>query len=181
MLDAAREEFAAAGYQEARTEAIVARAGLTRGALYHHFGDKLGLFAAVVEQLQAEIAREVTAAATAAGTPLAAMRAGFHRYLALCTRPDIRRIVAVDGPAALGWETWQELDERHAFDATRATLRAAMQAGELPEGADEPLARVLLGMITHAGLDVGRSTMPDRRQRELSQAVDLVLDHLSCR
>ena len=179
LLDSARREFAGAGYQDARTATIAARANLTRGALYHHYRDKLALFTAVVEEIQAEIAAEVTAAARAETAPLAAMRAGCARYLDCCARSDVRQIVLIDGPAALGWETWQAIDERHAFGATRAAVRAAIKAGELPDVPDEPLTRVLLGVITHAGLDVGRSSNPRRRRRELGSVIDLILDRLS--
>jgi AcrR family transcriptional regulator len=176
LLAAARAEFARVGYREARTEAIVAAAGATRGALYHHFRDKLDLFTAVLEEIQAEITAEVRqAAATAGPSPIDAMRRGFERYLDCCTRDDVRRIVLVDGPSVVGWETWHDIDERHAIDATRAAVRRAIDAGELPRVAVDPLARVLLGMITQAGLEIGRSANPRRRRRDLGGAVDTVL------
>lgn len=89
-----------------------------------------------------------------------------------------RRIVVVDGPAVLGWEVWREIDEHYAYGATVGAVTAGIEAGELPRVAPEPLARVLLGMITQAGLEVGRSDDPGRRREELGAAIGVVLDRL---
>ena len=179
LIAAARIEFGQVGFAEAKTEAIVKRAGITRGALYHHFADKTALYVAVVEQLLDEINAEVALAASAETSPLAALRKGIAAYLRCCTRAEVRRIVLQDGPAVLGRERWTEIDEREAYDVTRRGIIAAMERGELAHAPAEPLTRLLLGMVTQAGLDIGRAKRPAVRKRELAEAIDFVLDRLA--
>jgi AcrR family transcriptional regulator len=178
LLDAARVEFTAQGYLAAKTEAIVETAGVTRGALYHHFRDKAALFDALVEQMQDEIAQAVANAAKTARSPFEAFRIGCAAYLDCCTRPDVRQIVLVDGPAVLGWERWRELDERHAYRSTLAAVKACIAAGEIVAVEPEPMARVLMAAITQVGLDIGRTDDPDRHRRELGGALTVLLERL---
>lgn len=95
ILSSARGLFAEVGFAAATTDDIVSRFGLTRGALYHHFGSKRGLFQAVLEEVQADLTTEVTGRAAAApGDTVEALRAGFQAYLDVAMRPDVRRILA---------------------------------------------------------------------------------------
>ncbi len=179
LLVAARVEFGRVGFAEAKTETIVERAGITRGALYHHFADKTALYSAVVEQVLDEINSEVALAAGAETSPLAALRKGIATYLQCCTRAEVRRIVLQDGPAVLGRERWIEIDEGNAYEVTRRGIVAAMESGELAPAPAEPLTRLLLGMVTQAGLDIGRAKRPAVRKRELAQSIEFVLDRLA--
>src|SRR3712207_6768078 len=110
LLDAAREMFAERGYHGAAAEEIVRRAGVTRGAMYHHFEDKRELFRAVVEEIETEVDEAVLEAARGSmresGDPLEAWMAGFYASLDVYSRPDVRRIQLVDSPAVLSWEEW---------------------------------------------------------------------------
>ena len=108
LTAAARALFAERGYADVGTEEIVQRAGVTRGALYHHFkGGKEDLFRAVLIQVSAETTSRVLAAASAAGDPwdeLVWRDRGVPRLLG---HPEVQRIVLVDGPAVLGWDVWR--------------------------------------------------------------------------
>lgn len=179
ILSSARAMFTEVGFAAANTTDIVDRFGLTRGALYHHFGNKKGLFEAVLEDVQAELTTEVSRrASTASGDTVDALRAGFEAYLDVVTRPDVRRILMVDGPAVLGWERWQEIDLRYAFGVTRLGLERAMEAGEIDAGPLDELTHVLLGAITQAGLELGRSAAPRSARRRYVEVIDLLLDRL---
>lgn len=178
LLRAARVEFAGHGFLAARTETIVEAAGLTRGALYHHFRDKAALFDALVDQMQDEIADEVREAAKVASSPFEALRAGCNAYLDCCTRPDVRQIVLLDGPAVLGWERWRALDERHAYRSTMQAVTACIAAGEIVAAEPEPMARVLMAAVTQVGLDIGRTNDPTGHRRELGDALGMLLDRL---
>ena len=179
ILRSARAAFAEVGYATAKTSDIVARLGLTRGALYHQFGSKEGLFEAVLEDVQVELAAEVRRrAAASSGDTVDALRAGFRAYLEVATRPDVRRILMVDGPAVLGWERWQEIDLRHAFGVTRSGLARAIAAGEIGDGPLDELTHVLLGAATHAGLELGRASAPRATRRLYVDAMDRLLDGL---
>src|SRR6266496_3807709 len=98
LVGTARGLFAQRGYAHVPAEEIVAAAGVTRGALYHHFGDKQGLFRAVFEELEAEVTAEITEAASSATEPTAAIVMGLGRYLDICQRPEVARIVLTDAP-----------------------------------------------------------------------------------
>src|SRR4029453_12698496 len=102
------------GYAATSTNEIVDRAGVTRGALYHHFPAKYDLFRAVFEQLEAEVADQVARAALAGSDALEQLPPlGCRSFLDICLDPAVQRIVVVEGPAVLGWGTWHEIEERY--------------------------------------------------------------------
>ena len=109
LIDAARKLFADKGFADVSTQAIVAAAGVTRGALYHQFDDKAALFAAVYEEVErdlvTDIARQIMDDQPT--DPLEAMRLGARLFLDHCSAPDIQRIVLIDAPAVLGWDQWR--------------------------------------------------------------------------
>ena len=97
LVSAARALFGGRGYADVGTEEIVRSAGVTRGALYHQFRDKADLFAAVAEEVEAEIAERIaTGAAGAADDPMGALRAGVRLFLDACAEPEVERIILLD-------------------------------------------------------------------------------------
>ena len=179
LVAAARAHFAGRGYAAARTEEIVGETGLTRGALYHHFSNKKSLFQAVLESLQTELTEEVVERArTVSGDHIDRLRAGFHAYLDLALRDDVRQILFIDGPAVLGWEAWREIDLQHAFRLTQVAIERAMSDGEIDVVPVDELTHVLLGAVTHASLEVGRSSDPAVARASYGQIVDFLLDKL---
>jgi AcrR family transcriptional regulator len=176
LVAAARPLFAQRGFARVGTEEIVRAAGVTRGALYHQFRDKEDLFAAVFEEVDAELAQRVSAAGAAVGAsdPLGALRAGADAWLEACTEPEAQRIVLLDGPAVLGWERWREIGLRHGVGLVEAVLQAAIEAGQLEPQPVRPLAHVLIGAIDEAALYV--ATAAD--QAAALADVEAVLDRL---
>ncbi len=135
LLDAARSAFAERGYHGAAAEEIVRRAGLTRGALYHHFEDKKDLFRAVVDEMEGEIDKKIEEAERAqSGLPEAVM-AGYRVFLDAALDPEMRRTFFLDGPSVLGWE-WHEIDARHAVGKIEEGLESLIGEGlmEPPTG-----------------------------------------------
>src|SRR4051794_29090265 len=112
LIGAARRLFAERGYAEVGTEEIVRTAGVTRGALYHHFDGKRDLLRAVYEQLESEIVQEIVAVEQPGVTMLEALSAGAGMFLDHCLEPEVQRIVLLDAPAVLGWEEWREIGAR---------------------------------------------------------------------
>ncbi len=106
-------------------------AGLTRGALYHHFADKQALFAAVCEDLHGEAERVIETDADAAPTAFDGLVAGCLGFLDFMVRPDVRRILILDAPSVLGREAWNEMDRRHGFGLLIAGVEAAVAEGGL--------------------------------------------------
>ena len=175
LLGAARGLFAAEGYSGVSTEALVRRAGVTRGALYHHFEDKRDLFRALVEELEGEleeivlgVAREAHARSGDAGEAFAA---GFDAFLDACARPEFGRVLFVDGPSALGWEEWHEIDARYALAQTEAGLRALISAGLMEDRPVGPLARLLHGASIEAALYVAAAEDKERAKQEVREAM----------
>ncbi|HET7053919.1 MAG TPA: helix-turn-helix domain-containing protein [Solirubrobacterales bacterium] len=183
LIEVARPLFAERGYAGVGAEEIVRAAGLTRGALYHHFGGKRDLFEAVYERLEAELAQRIADGALAGGAaePLAAMRAGAEMFLRACTEPEVQRIVLIDGPAVLGWDHWREIAAEHGLGLIEATLQAALEAGAIAEQPVRPLAHVLMGALDEAAMLVARAEDPDLMRAEVGRTLDLLLLGLGSR
>src|ERR1700733_13503240 len=124
LLAAARRLFAAQGFAEVPADAIVAAAGVTRGALYHQFADKTALFDAVMEAVEADIARRLADEVAAAGVsdPVEALRHAVRTWLDICVEPEIHRIALIDGPSVLGWARWRAVCQQHVFGLVQALL-----------------------------------------------------------
>src|SRR3954453_18958320 len=131
LVRAARSLFGERGYAAVGTEEIVRAAGVTRGALYHHFGGKRELLEAVYRNVEGALTGEIADQTRGAGAtaPLAAMRAGTGRFLDACAEPEVQRIVLLDAPAVLGWDRWREIASAHGLGLVRARLQAAIAAG----------------------------------------------------
>lgn len=181
LIGAARQLFAARGYADVGTEEIVRAAGVTRGALYHHFADKRELFEAVYEQMEAELTQRIASGALDANaeSPLEAMRAGAEMFLDACTEPEAQRIVLLDGPAVLGWARWREIGAAHGLGLIEATLSAAMESGAIVRQPSRPLAHVLMGALDEAALLVATSDDPEGARAEVGRTLDFVIDSLS--
>src|SRR5215470_18419886 len=133
LVAAARRLFAAEGFAEVPADAIVAAAGVTRGALYHQFADKAALFDAVLEAVEADIARRLADEVAAAGLsdPVEAMRHAVRTWLEICVEPEIYRIALIDGPSILGWAHWREVCQRHVFGLVQALLAQGIELGRI--------------------------------------------------
>jgi AcrR family transcriptional regulator len=179
LLTAARQMFAEAGYAGTGREDIVAAAGVTRGALQHHFGDKLGLFQAVYEGMEREVMVRVTEAAMRAGDdPLEQLRAGCHAYLDAVLDPAVQRICAIDGPAVLAPDVRQEITDRYALGLVREALALGMKRGLIATAPVEAFARVLLAGSTAAAEYVATAAHPRAARKDAARSLDLILDRL---
>src|SRR5215510_7037270 len=123
----ARKLFAARGFDNVSAEEIVAAADVTRGALYHHYDGKEGLFEAVVDTLMQEVHAKLEKSAAKASDPLQAVERGISAFLKVCTEPATQRILLVDAPAVLGWPKWREMDAKYGLGLLKRALAAAMQ------------------------------------------------------
>jgi AcrR family transcriptional regulator len=181
LIDAARQLFAQRGYADVGTEEIVRAAGVTRGALYHHFSGKRDLFETVYERLEAELAARIAAGALEANaqSPLEAMWAGADMFLEACTEPEAQRIALLDGPAVLGWDRWREIGAKHGLGLIEGTLQAAVDAGAIVAQPVRPLAHVLMGALDEAALLVARADDPEEMRAEVGRTLRFVLDSLS--
>jgi AcrR family transcriptional regulator len=174
LVTAARTLFGARGYADVGTEEIVRAAGVTRGALYHQFRDKADLFAAVAEEIEAEIAERV--AAGAAGVdPVGALRSGARLFLDACAEPEVERIILLDAPAVLGWEGWRDLAGRYGLGLVQFGLRAAIEAGAIVPQPVAPLAHVLIGALNESALYVARAEDGPAAREQCVAILDRIL------
>lgn len=149
LLSAARRAFADAGYAAASMDELTASVGLTRGALYHHFGSKRGLLSAVAEQIDAEIDAELARAESAAEGPAEALAARAETYIRLTLEPEAQRILFRDAPAVLGPRS-NALDSA-CTQALAALIEAGQHEGSLrPGGSPLALAVQLNGALSAA-------------------------------
>jgi AcrR family transcriptional regulator len=151
LVAAAPQLFAERGFAAAGREEIVERAGVTRGAMYHHFASKEDLFRAVYEEIEDELCRSVAVAALAGGDdPMAQLRLGAFAFLDAASTPEVRRVVLLDAPSVLPVPVRRELAERYGLGLVRDALRAVMEAGLIDQQPLEPLAHVLLAALHEA-------------------------------
>ena len=142
LVRVARSLFAERGYAGTSTEEVVQHAGVTRGALYHHFRDKNDLFEAVFVEIQDEARARIRGAAESREAPWERFRAGFDEYLNHSMDPTIQRIALIDAPAVLGWERWRELD--YTLDLLQNALRGLQEQGAIgPQHPTDELAHLL--------------------------------------
>jgi AcrR family transcriptional regulator len=177
LLSAARDLFAEHGYAGASSEAIVAAAGVSRGALQHHFVDKQSLFAAVYEQVEGEVVQATAEAGMAVGhdDPLEVLRAGCHAYLDAVLDPAVQRICAIDGPAVLPPDVRNEITDRYALGLVREVVEQAIAQGEIDRAPVEPLTRMLLAAVVAAAQFVATADDPAIARAEAGRTVDLLL------
>jgi AcrR family transcriptional regulator len=179
LIAIARELFAERGYAGVSTEEIVQKAGVTRGALYHHFkGGKEDLFRAVLVRVSAETTQRVIAAATSTDDPWEELVVGTDAFLDACTRPAVQRIMLIDGPAVLGWDVWREADGNVALGLLEAAITNAMDTGRMVRQPPRPLAHVLLGAIDEAAMVVARAEDQDVAREEMSRTLRRLLEGL---
>ena len=148
---AGRRLFGQNGYEATAISTLCAEAGVTAGALYHHFGDKKGLFAAVAEELDSDLVKlvgQVSDAMLASGArPWEAFLAGIDALLRAGVAPEGRRIGLSDAPAVLGSEAWSAIRERHGIGAMLRTVKALQALGVMLPGDARRTARIVLGML----------------------------------
>lgn len=171
LVDAARELFATRGYGGVAMEEVVAAAGVTRGALYHHFRDKRDLFRAVYEAVEDEILGVTVQRLAGAAGPWEELVGGVRAYLDACEDPRIARIALVDAPSVLGWGEWREIGNRHALGLVTAALSAAMDAGAIRRADVDRLAHLLLAALAEAALLVGNAADPATARDEVEATV----------
>ena len=168
LIAAGRKAFASEGFAAASMDELTASVGLTRGALYHNFGDKKGLLAAVVAQVDGEMAERARLASADAGDDWEQLLAEGTAYIAMALDPEVRRIVLLDGPAFLGDPShWPS--QNACLQATKQAVGKLIADGVMKNADIEAAARLLCGAALNAALWVADSDDP---QSALPKAVD---------
>lgn len=159
LIAAARKAFARKGYSAASMDELTAKAGLTRGALYHNFGDKRGLLAAVVDQIDSEMALRAQQVGARARDDWQGLLAEGAAYIRMALEPEVQRIVLLDGPAVLG-DPSQWPSQSSCLQATKRTVERLIAQGVLKPVDAEAAARLLNGAALNAALWIAASDDP---------------------
>jgi AcrR family transcriptional regulator len=178
LIAAGRRLFAERGYAEVGTEEIVREAGVTRGALYHHFDGKRELMRAVYEQLEEELSQQFAASVTPGAEPLQVLREGAETFLDQCLEREVQQIALLDAPAVLGWEEWREINARYALGLVEGVLRHGMETGSVREQPARPLAHALIGALDEVAMLVARSDDPAATRAEVGETLRGLIEAL---
>ena len=175
LIANARQAFATQGYANTSMDDFTARAGLTRGALYHHFGDKKGLLAAVVAQLDSEMDARLQHITDQALDPWAGFCERCQTYLGMAQEGEIQRIVLQDAPAVLGDSGAQQ----HCVASLSQLLEGLMQDGVIHPVPSQALAQLINGSLVSTALWIARDEDPDARLKEGLLGLELLLRGLT--
>lgn len=167
LVRSARELFAARGYADTSLDDVAEAAGVTKGAVYHHFDGKRALFAAVFEAEQQRLAEIIVTAYGDPRDPWSGFYAGCRAFLEASLDPGVQRITLLDAASVLGWETIRGIQSRYSLRLIKEGLQLAMAAGVIAPRPIDPLAHLMLGAMCESASLVARS----RDQHETSRAV----------
>lgn len=176
LIAAARRLFAAKGFPGTSIQEIVEEAGVTRGAMYHHFSGKDDVFEAVFVREQTALGRRVREAAMRKKGAWPQLKAGCDEFLNAMLDPETQRILMIDGPAVLGPAGIQEHDECESVQLLTHVIEKAMAQGAIRNRAVMPIAQLLYGALCQAAMVIARSDDQDDTTRQMRQEVRRLLD-----
>jgi AcrR family transcriptional regulator len=178
IMAVGRTLMAEQGYNAVTVDAVVAQAGIAKGAFYHHFPSKKVLFDAIVDELQGEIADELRERQRPGPLTASVLAEVLSDYLRRAADPRRRRIVLLEGPEVLGWERWREIDDRHFSGMTRAAV-----AMILPSSATDvrvaATTQLVLGAVMEAALVTGRADDPEAAVAQFGEVLRDLLSGLA--
>jgi AcrR family transcriptional regulator len=177
LVRAGRRLFGERGFAGTPLDDVVREAGVTKGALYHHFPSKEALFLAVFEDVEQALVDRVQAEATEGVDAWEKVRLGMRSFVIACQDPAVQRIVLQDAPAVLGWDGWRAVDSCHFSALLQNGLSKAMTEEQHRSRPVEMLTQVLRGALTEAAQLSGRSNDPEALATVL-EVVDDLLDGL---
>ena len=157
LIEVATGLFAERGYEETSIEAVLAAAGVSRGALYHHFAGKDALFEAVLEAVENGVTARLTAEITGAPDAVSAVESAALAWVEMAGDPVIQRIILSDAPSVLGLERWRAMNEEYSLGATRLLLQAVADEGRLSPDLVAPFALMLLGALDELAMAIART------------------------
>lgn len=185
LLEAAADAFAEHGFLATSITQIAASARVTKGAVYHHFADKQGLFDAVLNQYNEAAQQQILAAmAEHPSNSWDAAMAALDATLDVCMNPRAARLIYIEGPVGLGWNRWRASEEHYTQRNIRLLLQGFVDAGVYPEDMPvEAMAQLLTGMVTRIGIALAEAPTRKRKQmrNELRSAMHQILSSLGPR
>jgi AcrR family transcriptional regulator len=178
LIEVATRLFAEHGYEDTSIEAVLAAAGVSRGALYHHFSGKDALFEAVLKSVEDGISAQLNAVIRDVSGAVATINAAALAWVDLAGDPVIQRIVLTDGPSVLGWERWRTMDEQYAAGPMRELLQAVCAEGNLAPELVNSFAHMILAALDEIAVVIARAEDHEAAMAEGRVAVSELLRRL---
>ncbi len=179
IIETAQIIFARDGYAKAALSEIVKSAGITTGALYHHFGDKKGLFIAVAEHVEQHIIDETTRLSVKSGSVWDRFEGNITNTLEICARPDIQRIVFRDAPTVIGLHEWKEIEMKYGFGHMHKVIARLSEEKLIDAPNPSLVAHIILGSIMEAAHFVAMSRQKKRSLKEAQATIITLLRSLA--
>jgi AcrR family transcriptional regulator len=173
---AARELFETRGFAAVSADEIVAAAGVTRGALYHHYDGKEGLFEAVAEAAMKRLHDNIVRSAGSATDAVQGLKQGMRRFLALSSAPRTQRVLFIDAPAVLGWHRWREMDSRYGLGLLLRAIDGAVTQGRMRVASRDMVAHLLLSAMIEASMLVAHSPHKAGARSQAEAVIDQLID-----
>jgi len=172
LIDIARKHFAEYGYFDVALEKIAEEGAVTRGAVYHHFKSKKGLFAAVLEQVQKDVAEFVLQEAMKSDEPWQQLILGSVGFVKGANLKENRRILLIDAPAVLGWDAWRKIDRENSMRVLQEHIEDLQKQGYLRDGIDVEL-------MTYSISGAANELALNYAQHEEAVCDNLIIDTIS--
>ncbi len=176
LKEVARKHFTEHGYSDTVLDEIVKEASLTRGAVYHHFGSKKGLFLAVLESIQREVAKKVESEAAQSEDLWDQLIFGCRAFITAAVEEKNKRIMLIDGPAVLGWETWRSMDEKGSMLLLHEQLQSMQKKGYFESLSIDALTHILSGALNESALWIAQTPNIKESVEETLKILSLLLD-----
>lgn len=175
LVAIARDMFATQGFDAVALEELAAAAGVTRGALYHHFDGKVSLFREVVCRVLTAMGQDILHAAEDVDDSWESLRAGCHVFLERARDPEYQQLILLDAPVVLGIKEWQALDEIHTTAKLRQALAELDAAGRISTTDTSALADALSGAMNQLVLWIGAQPHEEEAVMIAQQTLDALL------
>jgi AcrR family transcriptional regulator len=175
ILAAAEALFVQEGFRATSIDAVGGAARFTKGAVYRHFADKEALFRAVFERVEVDAVQQLAARAEACARPTDAALAALRRFLELATETRFRRIVLEEGPVALGWRRWRELDHQYTALLLERLLGKLVDAGQIAPTSVGLLARLCCALAGEAAFHIAEADDPDQARADAFATISAML------
>jgi AcrR family transcriptional regulator len=179
LLDAARQRFGTRGFGGTSLDDVAADAGVTKGALYHHFRGKEHLFLSVYDEVESDLSAHSLAAAAQGSDAVDALRRGFGAFLDLALDPAVQRIALLDAASVLGTAAKLEVDARHSLAAVRTALEVGVAEGLLAPLDPATMAALLIAACSQAALLIATADDPATARPAVGAALDRLLTGLT--
>jgi AcrR family transcriptional regulator len=173
---AARKLFETRGFAGVSAEEIVAAAGVTRGALYHHYKGKEGLFEVVAEAAMKRLHEHITPAKGSATDAVDALKQGVRRFLELSSAPRVQRVLFIDAPLVMGWQRWRQMDARYGLGLLKRAVETGMAQGNLRHEPSDMLAHVLLSAMIETTMIIAASPHKANAREQAESVLDRIVD-----